>query len=147
MWPRLSEPLPFPRVPDQCQSCGSGTGEGGPPLAAWREHDQFDRPENIYVLLCPTCSARLIDPHPRLYAAMGRFEPIPGVMPLCLYCRHRDGLRCTSPKAKLNGGEGITVIGPKPTDVHVCRRGGKGGWMKLYPSPATYCDGKEVDES
>jgi hypothetical protein len=151
-WPRLSEDLPGPKSPDRCQSCGVeghqpwGTVTFENPLWVWREHNDFDGPEPIVVVLCLACSDRLIEPHPRLYSRLSPHEPFPGVMPLCLDCTHRDGVRCTSPKAKLNGGEGIKLVYPEPSRVHFYRRGKgvRSGWETIYVGPVQDCDGKEV---
>jgi hypothetical protein len=123
-WPKLSVQLTGPRHPGACQSCGA-TGEN---LQLWREHDANDQPTYTVVVLCAPCAGRLIEPHPRLYSLLHRFAPFPGVMALCLDCRHRDGTACRSPKAKFNGGPGLEVLYPEPTRVHAGGRApGAGG--------------------
>lgn len=152
-WPRLSETLPH-REPGRCHACGTMPNEAPPArngrkrpldLQLWQEHDQWDRPEMRYVLLCGPCAKRIIEPHPRLYKQLDLFAPAPGVMGVCRDCRWRAGPRCLCPKARANGGAGMATLGPRPTDVHVCRSPRRlSGWIKLYPGPVTDCDGKEV---
>ena len=166
-WPKLSVQLTGPRDPRRCQSCGcEGSlepetevyqGKGKPcvlpktlpTLVAWCECDGNDQPTRTIVVLCRSCGDKLIEKHPRLYAAQPYWMPLPGIMGLCLDCRHRDGTACTSPQAKFNGGEGLEVLHPKPHDVHFYRRGKgtRSGWEKVYQGPATACSNREVTES
>jgi hypothetical protein len=142
-WPRLSETLTGPRHPNKCQSCGIEPIDQVL-IERWCECDAADRREPIVVVLCRDCSKRLIEPHPRLYVRLLHFEPMIGVMELCLDCKHRDGTRCINPKAQINGGPGLSVIYPKPTSVHVCRSPrSQSGWHNIYHGPATACDGRE----
>lgn len=147
-WPRLSETLAH-REPGRCAECGHEeapeTARSRMPLhTVWQECDRDDRPEPRYVELCRICSAKLIEPHPRLYRALNPHTPAPGAMPICRDCIHRDGTRCVCPAAKYNGGPGIEIIGPKPTMVHFLRsgKGARSGWEPLYPGPSTECTGK-----
>jgi hypothetical protein len=139
--PRLSADLPGPRSPDRCQNCSVGG-----PLEVWREHDDADQPQEVFVVLCPACAARLVEPHARLYSRVEPHAPVPGAMPLCLDCKHRDGVRCTTPKARLNGGPGIKLSMPEATQMHLCRRGKgqRSGWITIYNGPVFGCDGKEA---
>lgn len=161
-WPRLSETLPH-REPNRCASCGA---RDEPPIVPadaddltrrrayalhkwkldiWREHDEADMPEHRYVVLCRDCSDKIIEPHPRLYARVGIHYPACGAMMICLDCKHRDGTRCTSPQLISNGGPGVTIFGPKPSDVHFNRgRTGRSGWEKVYTLPPDRCDGKDL---
>ena len=118
-WPRLSETLDGPKHPRFCQSCGAerppevpdelAASDGAsardetfqlvmrelrPPLGVygWQEHDGRDEPEPIAVMLCTACSARLIEPHPRMYNRIARRAPFPGIMDLCIDCRSRTGV-------------------------------------------------------
>lgn len=153
-WPRLSESLPFTE-PGECANCGapesedflSGKHPYKPALYVWREHDQFDNPEGRFVTLCVKCSDRLIEPHPRLYARLETHTPAPGVMEVCRDCKHRDGNRCLNPASLANGGEGIALVGPKPTTVYidgVDKRGRRfGRWLQAYDGPVKSCSGKE----
>lgn len=146
-WPRLSEDLPH-REPGRCASCGAPDESKDSKLSSlttWREHDRNDRPEMRYVVLCRKCSDRLIEPHPRLYAALYPNAPAPGAIGICSDCAHRDGTRCRCPDATANGGAGIEIIIPKPIRAHV-RRSGKGqrsGYETFYTGPATACSGKK----
>ena len=133
-WPRLSESLTDLRCPDACQSCGGDEG-----LEGWQEHDQEDRPEPIAVVLCHHCRLRLIEPHPRLYRQMDKWEPFPGAMQLCVDCKHRQRLRCTHPDLKVNGGPGLLLTFPRPDMVIVC----PGGPQTLYHGPVSDCAGLE----
>lgn len=147
-WPKLSETLAGPKSPDRCQSCSNfGLSEsfpvGGSPLQRWREHDKADKPTPTVVVLCGTCADRIIESHPRLYAQLDRNEPYPGVMGLCVDCKHRQGVSC--PLAKFVGGPGVTIIGPKPTTAHVQRSPRRlSGWIEIWPGPARDCDRREV---
>jgi hypothetical protein len=172
-WPRLSESLTGPKHPHVCQSCGreypvrlqftdplqeldAGRPQDiwgeiaqvlDPPkgVYGWQEHGDTDSPEPIVVMLCTTCSDRLIVPHPRLYRQLAPNEPFPGVMELCLGCRFRTGVRCTHPALKANGGPGLKIeIGPPDVAmVHGVRGGQK---VILYRHPAKECAGREPCE-
>ena len=141
-WPRLSVDLPDRRHPQRCQACGAT----GTAVDRWREHDDADRPEPIVVVLCRACGDQLIDPHPRLYARLDPNEPVPGCMAICVDCRWREGVRCTHPRAKANGGPGVVLTIATPMHAFVCRRGkgARSGPMTIWPSPATACQQKEV---
>lgn len=130
-WPRLTETLPLKEV-DRCNQCGSKEG-----LAVWQEHNQFDKPQTLYVVLCPACSDRIIDPHLRLYRRCTGNEPTPGAMAQCIDCRFGEGTRCLSPKLRINNrdGEGISFKGPDSTVHMSCRdKHGKryGVWEKHW---------------
>lgn len=143
-WPRLSETLTGPRLPDACQSCGLSDGVT---LSAWQEHDDEDRREMILVMLCRLCAKRLIDKHPRLYRQLEPNEPWPGAIPLCLDCRHRTDLRCGHPEARANGGPGIELRMPRPTITHVSRSPRRlSGYVTIYPGPVRSCSGREEIE-
>lgn len=148
-WPRLSEDLPGPRSLYRCQACGLACAP--PTREIWQEHDQDDAPEPIVVVLCPSCSRDIVEPHPRLYTRLDPNEPIPGAIGLCTECRHQDrraGLRCGHPGAKQNGGPGLSIRVRKPTLAHVCykaRGGGRTGrFLKIWPTQATRCSGREI---
>lgn len=144
--PRLSETLTGPKSPDRCQACGC-SGK----LTIWFEHDENDRPEAIYIALCTPCSDRLIEPHPRLYNRTPAKAPLPGIMTLCLECRHRDGMRCHFANADGSPGPGLTIEHEKPGVVFLDgRRGPKGGrrhgWHEsIYFSDPTACTGREEE--
>lgn len=158
-WPRLTESLAPPMFaadPWHCQSCGvmgaiDQSNEpplyAGPldPLSAWQEHDEDDQPEARAVVLCEPCADRIIEPHPRLYRRLERYEPLAGLMAICAECIFRAGTRCTSPQARINGGGGIEIIHPKPSHTHICGRGRKGPCCQtitLYHGPAVACSGR-----
>lgn len=143
-FPRLTVDLKHHRAPDICQACGSQEEE----LQRWAEHDDNDKvldPPAI-VVLCKGCAKRIINPHPRLYAEIHTNHPAPGSMRhLCLWCEHRDGLDCTHPKLKRNGGPGLVITTAQPFSGHVsCRgQGGRRGgyFFTHYPAPASACEG------
>ena len=148
--PGLSESLTGPRDLQYCQSCAcvgildhpSGTG-----LQRWIECDPWDRHDerSPVVILCPSCSRRLIEPHPRLYVALAPMEPRPGAMPICIGCPHLDGVRCGCPLARINGGPGMAVKAPRPTMMHVCRSPrSQSGFVKLYSAWPRACTGRET---
>ena len=96
-------------------------------------------------MLCQKCSKRLIEPHARLYRQLQRNEPFPGVLDLCVDCRHRDGTRCTSPDLKANGGEGVLILIKKPVVAHVCRSPRRlSGVVQMWTESATSCKQMEV---
>lgn len=138
-WPRLSESLAGPRDPDRCQACGAAWQD----LGIWQEHDQADRPEPVFVVLCMPCSRRLIDPHPRLYAQLDPNAPAPGVMALCHDCRHRDGTRCACPLAAANGGPGIGIKAHGQRAHFLCRPRRLSGNRTLWTRPPSACSGKD----
>ena len=155
-WPRLSVDLEAESHPRICQSCGSDfrnvlmmpRSPDREMIFHWQEHDMRDIPEPIIVTLCQSCSAKIIDKHPRLYRNLAIHEPFPGVMKLCIECQFRDGTGCTHKDLKTNGGDGLGIIGPAPADVHYSYRrkgnGRSGHWEKHYPGPATECAGRDV---
>lgn len=161
-WARLSKTLTFERHPFICQSCDyrgltawKGKAELPEPeqceLRRWREHDQQDKPENIIVVLCRECSDRLIEPHERLYDCIGIFAPAPGAMKICVQCEFRQGLHCSNPLLKENGGEGMILKMPKPThgfwDGSDARGRRVGGQRTFYSGPVTGCEGRKTGSS
>lgn len=139
--PRLSEtlkPLAWPH--HVCQRCGF---DGPSKLVYWQEHDDLDRREMIFVVLCAACSAKVIEPHARLYRQLDRNEPAPGVMKVCEPCRHRDASRCRSPIARANGGDGLAF---PAADVKVHFYGGRNnsGWHQEWNEEASECSGFEA---
>jgi hypothetical protein len=158
-WPRLSKQLSHPRRPDTCQSCGrKPDGLGMEKLAdrcawleRWIEHDDYDRPERIIVVLCPSCAGRLVKPHPRLYSQMPAFKPWPGTIPhLCADCVHCVDLKCNHPDLKANGGEGLMIKCAQPMRAMidgadpVTRK--RTGWIQeIWPAPAESCTGRKLE--
>lgn len=142
--PRLSEqlePLAWPHV---CQRCGRDTPRER--LLVWQEHDDADRPELVYVVLCNPCSARVIDPHPRLYRELAPNEPAPGVMRICGHCEHQQLGRCCSPLLRRNGGPGLKLPDPD-SSMHVSYstgRGRKGGFIRTWNKETLECPGFEL---
>ncbi|MGN6109521.1 MAG: hypothetical protein ACTHU0_30720 [Kofleriaceae bacterium] len=121
------------------------------PLERWLEHDPWDRlpAKPDVVVLCATCSARLIEPHPRLYRQLENGAPFPGCMSVCLDCQFREGVSCSAPAAKLNGGAGLTLEWDEPPFFgHVCGGRGRGHrgcqQLAIYRGPVRRCSGKEV---
>ena len=135
-WPKLSETLAAPRMPGVCQSCGE---EG---RRWWRECDDSDRPTAVLVILCNPCEKRLIKPHPRLYQSIHTPLPWPGAMEICAGCTLRDGLRCTEPRLKANGGPGLPIAVPKGSQAHLNYGRGRGEWFTMYPYEPKDCQGR-----
>jgi hypothetical protein len=100
------------------------------------------------VLLCATCSKRLIEPHPRLYHHEPKNKPVPGAMPhLCVGCRWQRDLECTHPKLTANGGPGLNIKVAQPArgfwDGRDSRGRRTGGMFERWDTPATACEGAE----
>jgi hypothetical protein len=143
---RLTD-LPGEKHPQKCQICGQfdpleGIKIGRGILNRWQEHDHNDRKEHRVIVLCGTCSKRVIKPHPRLYEALQPAQPFPGCMALCLDCKFRYGVSCTHPEAKANGGNGVILTVEKPIMAMVDGRNYSGP-LALWKSPATACKQKE----
>ena len=136
--PRLSL-LPGPRRPQCCQNCERTTWAGDV-IRFWVECDERDLPTPTLVALCEECSTSLIDAHARLYLPIGAHDPFPGVMGLCLDCRHRRGLECRHADRQCNGGTGLRRTIKPP--MHLNYGGGKGS--TIYTEPATACSGRET---
>ena len=144
--PGLSETLIGPKDPRVCQSCATPNHPGNP-LARWLEHDPNDTlpPKPVVVVLCARCSGRLIEPHPRLYRPVDNGAPFPGCMGVCVTCRFRDGVACTNPLAKLNGGPGLAMTWEKPpVSAHLCYGGGRSEFKTIFSGPVKSCSGREV---
>jgi hypothetical protein len=145
---RLTNITTGPKHPLYCQNCGRQKNmiPKAFPLTRWQEHDHRDQPENKIVVLCQSCSDKIIEPHPRLYTALAANAPWPGCMELCLDCKWRDGVSCSHPDAKANGGAGVmlTIAKPHVAMVDGTRNGRRwGGPMRLWPTPASACKQKE----
>jgi hypothetical protein len=161
--PGLSQTLRGPVARNVCQSCGHLEGEpleiGDPSLFGkplhpddcrglvmqrWRECDEWDQPTSVIVVLCERCAKRLIDPHPRLYMPLWPSDPIPGMLPICDDCPHRQATRCVL--AKASGGGGVFFhFDKEPTRAHLCGSGPGGRWgrtVAMY-GKVTRCDQKE----
>lgn len=137
---RLTD-LPGPKSPVHCQKCGM-MKTAPTALTAWQEHDHHDKPEFKVVMLCGDCKKRIIEPHPRLYRALRPFHPWPGIMQLCLECKFREGVSCTHPNAKANGGQGVKITFPEPTRGFV--DGGKySGPVIFWAGHPTACEQRE----
>jgi hypothetical protein len=130
--------------PNVCQSCGGssipgfGNGLMRHSLTRWQECDHRDQKENRLVVLCDKCSKRVIKPHPRLYHELTSNAPWPGCMAICVQCKLREGLTCTSPDAKANGGQGVMLTTQKPYTAMVDGTKYRGP-MVLWPSPPSDC--------
>lgn len=145
-FPRLSLELPGPRDPEHCQACGRA-GAIDDNLVRWGECDDQDglAAAPPIVVLCRSCSNRLIEPHPRLYHELERFRPVPGAMPLCVGCSYLEALRCKHPHLKANGGPGLQLTFPAPIEGFVCGRPhGRGGHFIDFTGPASKCAGRVV---
>lgn len=144
-WPRLTEQLCFLTRWGSCQRCRRPFK----PLSnaqIWREHDDADQPEPRAVVLCRKCAEVIIEKHPRLYSQERNGVPLPGVMALCDGCDSWKDYGCTHPDLKLNGGEGLKITFPQPTQAHVNRGRGKSGFMTWWNGPPTKCAGQELQE-
>ncbi len=143
---RLTD-LPGQHHPQRCQLCGEfdpleGIKTGQGILSRWQECDHDDRPEPKLIVLCDTCSKRVIRPHPRLYIQLGPNDPWPGCMAICLDCKLRDGTRCTSSDAKANGGPGVMLTITPP--VHGIIDGTRyRGRICMWTAPASACKQKQ----
>lgn len=142
-WPKLTETLTGQKRPDICQSCGTIEYPDNA-ISVWREHGTHDEPTNDLVALCLKCSDELIEPHVRLYSKTEEHAPIPGGMPVCIYCKQRDGMKCRAPELKANGGEGLYLTFPQPYSGFWDGRGKDGrrtgGRFFLYHAPVV-CKG------
>ncbi len=144
IWPRLTDTLPHPH-PERCGHCDCPGTERN--LELWQEHDNKDRPEPKFIVLCTPCSDQIIEPHVRLYRKVDNNSPAPGAMALCIACKHRVRYECRNWRAKHNGGDGLSLTTSKPmrgfadgTD----KRGRRVGWrFCVYPTPPTRCTGFE----
>jgi len=147
-WPRLSDTLTGPKHPNVCQSCGKETDvTDGIGAAPWQEHDENDKPEPIVVMLCRDCSARLIEPHQRLYRRLDVNQPWPGIISFCVDCWWWSGVRCGHPRAKANGGPGVMLTVAAPIHTHLNMGRGKGYWLDVWRQPAETCRQFEPTES
>lgn len=147
-WPRLSEDLEGPREPGVCQSCGRTAENDHVKITPWQEYDDHDQREQIFVLLCATCSNTLVGPHPRLYDYLPENKPEPGLMAICSDCLWRRGIYCENPHTTRNGGLGLRVDFPQPMLMHVSMKDrSKSGWHTFYPGPATACAGRLTRET
>lgn len=144
-WPRLTETAQAAREWGRCSSCGSTHADA---LSLWQECDENDRPEERFLYLCHGCSELLIESHPRLYSRLNRWYPAPGAMRICVDCRHRDGLRCRSPKALFNGGTvGLAIDAQVSGQAFVdgTRNGRRTGWVEtMFAGPPKACAGWEA---
>ncbi len=133
--------LAIPPDPRRCQSCGHDCD-----LTRWLEHDERDQPTAVVVVLCRPCSDRIIEPHPRLYAALDEYAPHSGSMALCRECSRRSGVSCTHPDLKANGGAGLNITMRRPDTAFVSGRGAGGrrtGWVhRIYHAPPSACAGR-----
>lgn len=145
--PGLSRTLTGPRAPTRCQAC-SARHEETNPLGRWIEHDEWDKPLPIVVVLCRRCSGQLIEPHPRLYRALTNGEPYPGAMSICVRCPARRGLTCTSPAFSRNRSDGGTLryeFSEPPYSAHLnMGRSGASGFYWFFPGRVIDCSGRPM---
>lgn len=152
-WPKLSWDLRETRDLDHCQACNKlgeidcmksdgKLGESPLSLDRWLEHDDSDRSTAIVVVLCSGCSKKLIEPHPRLYRMLTLWEPHPGCMALCRKCEYREGVGCTHPSLKANGGEGLALTVPAPGHAIFCARGKGCHPITIFTGPVEDCSGR-----
>lgn len=131
----------------QCNICGRPSAAG---MDVMRECDERDKPVAGLLALVfigrgdehASCR-KVVEDHPRLYEAE---RPEPGHMPaICTECVHRFGLVCTSPKARANGGTGISISLERPGIYRgvICIRGA-GGQNLAPPREPVACSGREA---
>lgn len=138
---RLTEQTNYPLDTfSRCQLCGK---EGDIcSFYMWEECDDADQPEPGNVLvICRDgpCNQQLQD-HERLYHQVPWGQGGPGhFMLLCGSCENRDGTKCTHPKLKANGGDGLLVNFANLLRGIVCFNDGQS--RPIFPSPATKCEG------
>lgn len=104
----------------KCQLCGFESHDICE-FRFWNECDENDKREPYNILI--TCKSRecfqKIEQHERLYVELAWGNGEPGHFSLlCGRCPHRDGFRCTHPRLKANGGEGLTLM----MDTHPVNR-------------------------
>lgn len=149
---RLTD-LPGERHPLICQQCGGCCG-GDPDgsgkarimrtsLDRWQECDHDDKPEHRLIVLCSKCSGRMIEPHPRLYHRLHVNDPWPGCMEICVTCKFRDGIKCSHPDAKINGGNGVMLTVGAPMRGFIDGAKYRGPFCH-YPYPPKACKQKEI---
>lgn len=149
---RLTD-FPGERHPLICQQCGGCTG-GDPSgdgkarivrtgLDRWQECDHNDKPEHRLIVLCRKCSERMIEPHPRLYHRLHENDPWPGCMEICVTCKFRDGIKCSHPDAKINGGNGVMLSVGTPIRGFIDGAKYRGPFVH-YPFPPKACKQKET---
>lgn len=95
-------------------------GRSSDRLALWREHDERDMPipgnqALVFIAADHADCNKTMRKHPRLYAEQ---RGDPGSFPtLCGPCTYRQGLGCTHPDLKQNGGQGL-LVNLRPTVPH-----------------------------
>lgn len=125
-----------------CNVCGVPSGA----LRAWREHDERDLPiEGSEALVFiggdhPRCIGDM-ERHPRLYSEEAGLH---GTFPaLCGPCEFRNGLACSHPRLRKNGGPGLRVVldGIGLGGFVVCIRG-RSGPVRPPLKNAVSCEGR-----
>lgn len=145
-WPKLSETLAFPFGLQSCQNC---LIDGYDDLEHWQECDDNDKETPVVVILCTKCADKLIEKHPRLYARVPQNKPMPGSMMQCNACVHRDGVKCSHPALKANGGIGLPIVtDEKPTVVFIDgeKNGKRFGYQERWYKVRPECLGRETPE-
>ena len=95
----------------KCQLCGYESDD----ICEFRFHQECDEndnkePYNILITCNQDACFQKIEQHERLYVELAWSNGEPGHFSLlCGDCPHRDGVRCTHPNLKVNGGEGLTL--------------------------------------
>lgn len=95
----------------RCQLCGYESDDICE-FRFWQECDEEDQREPYNILI--TCKQdecfQKIDQHERLYVQLAWSNGEPGHLSLlCGECMHRDGVRCSHPDLKSNGGKGLLL--------------------------------------
>lgn len=96
----------------RCQLCGHESRDICE-FRFWQECDENDKPEPYNILIVCVSNAEcstLLKEHPRLYVELPWSRGQPGHLSLlCGECSCREGVRCTHPDLKANGGEGLDL--------------------------------------
>ena len=105
----------------------------------WQECDEQDKPEGSFIIACRSKACnRFIDKHPRLYVGVMWAGNTPGrLMLVCSDCEKRQGFECTDPRARTNGGDGLSCRVTHPLTGIVCTE------HSCYPFPPVVheCEG------
>jgi hypothetical protein len=120
--PQDGNPATFTR----CWICGKD-GNDICGFRMWQECDEKDEPEeSTFIIACRSKACdRIIDAHPRLYIEVPWAGNAPGQFMLaCSDCEKRQGFKCTDPRAKTNGGDGLSCRIVHPLTGIICTEHG-----------------------
>jgi len=133
----------------RCQICGFESDDKCS-FRMFTECDDSDHPEydNVIVVCDNEKCRKVIDDHPRLYQEIpwqANFPNGPGkFMLLCGDCKFRNGVKCSHPELKANGGKGLKVDLSKGLPiVHISYADGT-GITRPNMSVAVECAGRSI---